>query len=108
MVEMKPKCGVCGAKNVRLYRQYATFRRPETDRCNGCIESDEAREWMVPLIVGPGGVVYGYTSPAPGPWRAFLNLPEKSADHPYWDEKSGRQSTGGWSAGPASAITIGG
>lgn len=55
-------CGKCGAKYVRLYRDYGCFLRVTDLRCNGCLESTS---FMVPLVHASDGTVWGYTS-APG------------------------------------------
>lgn len=94
---MPAKCAQCGATSdrVRLYRSYATFRRPELDRCNACLpESDTS--FMVPLIFNSHGEVYGFASAPDDKVSEFMALPEKSDVHPTW-------TAAGWDDKPVAA-----
>lgn len=85
------QCGICGIKNVRLYRPYGECRRRERDRCNLCL-SDEERFWYVPLIIDSAdGLAWGYTSAPKEAVDSFFAMPEKSPDAPSWQED-------GWSS----------
>lgn len=85
----RPTCGSCGAIDVRIYRSYGSFRRPETDRCNECVDPN-SRGWFVPCVMDEDGTVWGYSSVPLESCEAFYDLPEKSADHPGWNR------VGGW------------
>lgn len=85
-----PSCGKCGATGVKIYRSYGMFRRPETDRCNECVDPD-SRGWMVPCVLDDDGNAWGYTSVPTDACEAFYALPEQSIEHPRW------RRVGGWS-----------
>lgn len=72
-----PKCGKCGTCNIRIYREYGMFRRPETDRCNECIDQSH-KPWMVPCILNKDGDAWGYCSIPNDALNSFYELPEKS------------------------------
>ena len=91
----RPICGKCGQFGVRIYRSYGTFRRPETDRCNSCIDG-KGREWMVPCILSDSGNAWGYGSVPDADVANFMSLREASSIHPHWTAK-------GWSAEIAAA-----
>ena len=82
-------CGKCGSSGVRVYREYGMFRRPETDRCNECIDQSH-KGWMVPCVMDEDGNAWGYGSVPNQELEAFYALPEKSASLPGWQ-------MGGWS-----------
>lgn len=84
-------CGKCKAKNVRIYRSYGTFYRPETNRCNNCLPSKlDKRGWYVPCIADSDGTIWGYASVPQELCEKFYALPEKNPDKPGWNsEKSG-------------------
>lgn len=84
----KPRCGQCGATDVRIYRQYGTFRQPHTDRCNECVDR-ERRGFMVPLVLDANGKAWGYTSAPADACEEFYALPEKSSEHPGWKRLGG-------------------
>lgn len=71
-------CGACGRRGVRLYRPYASFRRPADDRCNACLQAPEATDWMIPLCMDADedGTVWGYTSVPAAVCEWFYALPE--------------------------------
>ena len=86
----RPSCGKCGATGVKIYREYGSFRRPETDRCNECIDQGH-KGWMVPCVLDADGDAWGYTSVPKDACDAFYALPEKSDSFPHW------RRIGGWS-----------
>ena len=73
-------CAGCGKTDVRLYRPYGEFWRPERVKCNGCVPADQSG-WYVPVFPtgNDGAPAWGFTT-APDDaialWRA---LPE--GDH---------------------------
>jgi hypothetical protein len=85
----QPRCGSCEAEGVRIYREYGSFYRSETDRCNGCIPADH-RGWMVPCVLSEDGSPWGYLSVPTDAAERFYALPEKSDAHPSW------RRVGGW------------
>jgi len=87
----KVSCGKCGVSDVRLYRPYGNFYRPEDSRCNECLDDDH-RGWYVPLILSEDGRPWGYLSVPNSACVAFYKLPEKSQTAPFWDYVGG-----GWS-----------
>lgn len=93
-----PRCGKCGAINVRIYRDYGMFRWPKEDRCNGCL-TDKERGWYVPCCLDEDGNAWGYTSVPEADCERFYSLPENSSDSPAWRRR------GGW---PDKSPTIGG
>lgn len=83
------KCGECGATNCRIYRPYASFRRPENDLCNGCVPAKE-RGWYVPVIVDDSdGSIWGYSSVPDKDLQKFYALPESNEESSSWQEKGG-------------------
>lgn len=77
-------CGKCGSTGVRIYREYGSFRRPETDRCNDCVDSD-SYGYMVPCVLDKDGNAWGYLSvPEDDAEKNFYSLPEKSDTKPHW------------------------
>ena len=86
----RPSCGKCGATGVKIYREYGSFRRPETDRCNECIDQGQ-KGWRVPCVLDADGDAWGYTSVPKDACDAFYALPEKSDSLPHWRQ------IGGWS-----------
>lgn len=83
-------CGECGVTGVKIYRSYGMFRRPETDRCNECIDPD-LQGWMVPCVLDDDGNAWGYGSVPKEACDEFDALPERSSEHPRW------RRIGGWS-----------
>lgn len=79
-----PKCGECGISGVRLYRQYGTFRRPQTDRCNSHIPNDEMRGWYVPLVLDAAGEAWGYTSAPDADIATFNALADADPNGLKW------------------------
>jgi len=79
----QPKCGKCQSTNIRIYREYGMFRRPETDRCNGCIDQSH-KSWMVPCILNKDGDAWGYGSVPNDALNDFYELPEKLDTLPGW------------------------
>ena len=74
----KFKCGECGIDNVRLYRPYGHFYRPEDNRCNVHITLEQ-RGWYVPLCTDDrDGTVWRYTSVPPDALERFYVLPENN------------------------------
>ncbi len=86
----RPACGKCGVTGVRIYREYGSFRREETDRCNECIDQSH-KGWMVPCCLDKDGNAWGYTSVPDKECEEFYALPEKSNSLSHW------QRIGGWS-----------
>ena len=86
----RPSCGKCGATGVKIYRSYGSLRRPESDRCNKCVDPD-SRGWMVPCVLDDDGKAWGYTSVPADACESFYALPEQSVDYPHW------RRVGGWS-----------
>lgn len=80
----KLKCGECDATDVRLYRPYGSFYRPEDNRCNIHLTLEQ-RGWYVPLCVDEeDDAVWGYTSDCDEAAKArekFYSLPE----HGFYD-----------------------
>lgn len=80
------KCAKCGASRVRIYREYGSTRRTETDMCNGCI-NERDRPWYVPLVksaLWPNELAYGFTSTPEERMEEFMKLPESSPEKPSW------------------------
>lgn len=72
-------CGDCGARGVRLWREYQTFLNHQTLRCVTCALANQKRTadelrygdqigWLVPAVPSEDGeAMWGYTSvPADG------------------------------------------
>lgn len=59
------------------------FRRPETDRCNGCL-TEHQRGWYVPLCLDEEGQAWGYTSVPQEAVDCFGALSEASEADPGW------------------------
>lgn len=65
-------CGDCGAKNVRLWRDYQTVLIAQTLRCRTCCEKHEGKTfsdgsdqlgWSVPAVpTSDGSTFWGYSS----------------------------------------------
>jgi hypothetical protein len=82
------KCGDCGAKGVKLWRESHTFADNITLRCAACAEKNQKRTinlaehdqcgWLVPAVptLDPAAPWWGYTSvPAEGcAWWGALPL----------------------------------
>lgn len=75
-------CGKCGARGVRLYRPYSSFRRPEDDRCNACLPTKADTDWKVPLCMDADedGTVWGYSSVPQSVLDWWYALPEAKDD----------------------------
>ncbi len=59
---VKYKCAICYRQDVRLYRPYSEFYRPERVFCNMHIPDSEYK-WYVPLIDDDQGTtIWGHTS----------------------------------------------
>ena len=83
---MVVSCGICDKEDVRIYRPYGTFYRPETNRCNNCLTSElDKRGWYVPCILDEDGTVWGYTSAPQDAINKFYALPESNPKKPIWD-----------------------
>jgi hypothetical protein len=88
-------CGKCGKTGVRLYRPGGEFRRPERDRCNAHVTTEQ-QGWYVPVVTDRSGEVWGYTSCPPEHLEAFLALPEADPQAPSWTPQKGWPEKGGW------------
>lgn len=59
---IKYKCAKCERQDMRLYRPYGEFYRPERVFCNAHVPQDEYG-WYVPLIDDDAGTsIWGYAS----------------------------------------------
>lgn len=87
------KCGKCGARSVRLYRDYGTFLRTSELRCNACLTSTE---WMVPCVSASDGTVWGYTSCPESDIARWYARPDadKGTAAPRWNRRDGQAE--GW------------
>lgn len=90
---LSPMCGKCGVTGVRIYREFGSFRREETDRCNECIDQS-FKTWMVPCCLDENGNAWGFTSVPDKDCEKFYALPEKSNSLPYWQREGGWSETG--------------
>jgi len=94
------RCCVCKREDVRLYRSYGTFLDRDDIRCNVHVpERDPEPEtrplgepytstksgWWVPLVEGPAGEVWGYTSCPDGDIARWTAKPD-AAPSPEWRE----------------------
>lgn len=83
------KCGCCGVTGVRLYRPYGNFYRPEDNRCNAHVTTEQ-RGWYVPLCLSDMGAPWGFTSVSKSDCERFYAKSEASPSHPTWTRR-------GWS-----------
>jgi hypothetical protein len=81
-----PRCGICNVSNVKLYRPYGNFYRPEDNRCNEHVTEQE-RSYYIPCIVDTDGLTWGFTSVPQVECNNFYALPEKSKNGWGWHEK---------------------
>jgi hypothetical protein len=81
-------CGGCGAKGVKLWRDYQTFLDRQTLRCRRCCEAHEGKAvregsdqigWSVPAVpTADGSTFWGYSSvplAAASWWKALPEVP---------------------------------
>jgi hypothetical protein len=81
--DMKPSCGKCKAKDVKIYRPYGSFYRPEDNRCNGCLKPKDYDNY-IPCCMAKDGSVWGFTSVPEEDCLKFYALPERSSKKPTW------------------------
>jgi len=94
------RCSVCKRADVRLYRGYGTCLREDDIRCNVHVPERDPEPktrplgepyastksgWWVPLVEGPDGEVWGYTS-CPGSDIARWTAKPDAAPSPEWRE----------------------
>jgi len=83
-----PACNICKKSNVRIYRPYGFFYRPEDNRCNEHLEENE-RKYYIPCVIDKDGLPWGYTMVPKEDCDIFYNLPEAVSTGYGWDTKKG-------------------
>ena len=87
-------CGICGAKDVKIYRPYGNFYRPKDNRCNNCV-TETQRGFYVPCIKDSDGAIWGFLSASEELMNTFYTLPESNIEKPVW-QKPDWGKKGGW------------